>query len=91
MGRRRAAAAAVPHPISQGIVQSLSVFIDTIIICTCTAMVILLGDVYVPGATEVDGVALTQQSLVDHLGGWAQYFLTGAVLLFAFSSISAVF
>ncbi|WP_282026706.1 alanine/glycine:cation symporter family protein [Limimaricola cinnabarinus] len=82
-----AAAAAVPHPVSQGIVQSLSVFIDTIIICTCTAMVILLGDVYVPGATEVDGVALTQQSLVDHLGTWAQYFLTGAVLLFAFSSI----
>ncbi|WP_432255384.1 alanine/glycine:cation symporter family protein [Limimaricola sp. AA108-03] len=82
-----AAAAAVPHPISQGIVQSLSVFIDTMIICTCTAMVILLGDVYVPGATDVDGVALTQQSLVDHLGSWAQYFLTGAVLLFAFSSI----
>ena len=82
-----AAAAAVPHPVSQGIVQSLSVFIDTMIICTCTAMVILLGDVYVPGATDVDGVALTQQSLVDHLGSWAQYFLTGAVLLFAFSSI----
>lgn len=82
-----AAAAAVPHPISQGIVQSLSVFIDTMIICTCTAMVILLGDVYVPGATDVDGVALTQQSLADHLGVWAQYFLTGAVLLFAFSSI----
>ncbi|MBB3711050.1 AGCS family alanine or glycine:cation symporter [Limimaricola variabilis] len=82
-----AAAAAVPHPISQGIVQSLSVFIDTIIICTCTALVILLGDVYVPGATDVDGVALTQQSLVGHLGDWSQYFLTGAVLLFAFSSI----
>jgi AGCS family alanine or glycine:cation symporter len=82
-----AAAAAVPHPISQGIVQSPSVFIDTIIICTCTALVILLGDVYVPGATDVDGVALTQQSLVGHLGDWSQYFLTGAVLLFAFSSI----
>ena len=82
-----AAAAFVHHPISQGIVQSLSVFIDTIIICSCTAFVILLGDTYVPGAQDINGVALTQQSLVSHVGEWAQYFLTAAILLFAFSSI----
>ncbi len=82
-----AATADVRHPIAQGITQSLSVFIDTIVICTCTAMVILLGDVYVPGAEGVDGVVLTQQSLVSHLGGWTQYFLTFVILLFAFSSI----
>jgi AGCS family alanine or glycine:cation symporter len=82
-----AAVAYVRHPVSQGIVQSLSVFIDTIIICSCTAFVILLGDVYVAGAESVDGVVLTQQSLVSHMGGWAQYFLTAAILLFAFSSI----
>ena len=82
-----AATADVRHPISQGITQSFSVFIDTIIICSCTAFVILLGDVYVPGAQDINGVALTQQSLVFHLGAWVQYFLTGAVLLFAFSSI----
>lgn len=82
-----AATADVRHPISQGITQSFSVFIDTIIICSCTAFVILLGDVYVPGATGIDGIALTQQSLVSHLGSWAQYFLTLAILLFAFSSI----
>lgn len=82
-----AATADVRHPISQGITQSFSVFIDTIVICTCTAFVILLGDVYVPGAEDVDGVVLTQQSLVFHLGGWVQYFLTLAILLFAFSSI----
>ena len=82
-----AAAAYVRHPISQGIVQSLSVFIDTIIICSCTAFVILLGDVYVAGAEGVDGVVLTQQSLVSHVGEWAQYFLSAAILLFAFSSI----
>ncbi|MTI08724.1 alanine/glycine:cation symporter family protein [Curvivirga aplysinae] len=82
-----AATADVRHPISQGITQSFSVFIDTIVICSCTAFVILLGDVYVAGAQDVNGVALTQQSLVSHLGEWAQYFLTGAVLLFAFSSI----
>ncbi|MEL6204601.1 MAG: alanine/glycine:cation symporter family protein, partial [Pseudomonadota bacterium] len=82
-----AATAYVKHPVSQGITQSLSVFIDTIIICSCTAFVILLADVYQPGAEGVDGVALTQQSMVSHLGGWAQYFLTFAILLFAFSSI----
>jgi len=82
-----AATADVPHPVSQGITQSLSVFIDTMVICTCTAFIILLGDVYVPGATGIDGVVLTQQSLVSHVGSWAQYFLTGAILLFSVSSI----
>ncbi len=81
-----AATADVRHPISQGITQSFSVFIDTIIICTCTALVILLSDVYQPGA-DIDGVVLTQQSLVSHLGEWTQYFLTFIILLFAFSSI----
>ncbi|KIC41380.1 sodium:alanine symporter [Ruegeria sp. ANG-R] len=82
-----AATAEVRHPVSQGITQAFSVFIDTILICSCTAFVILLGDVYVPGAEDIDGVALTQQSLVSHLGAWTQYFLTAAILLFAFSSI----
>jgi len=82
-----AATADVRHPISQGITQSFSVFIDTIIICSCTAFVILLGDVYVAGAEAIDGVVLTQQSLVSHLGEWTQYFLTFILLLFAFSSI----
>jgi len=82
-----AATADVRHPVSQGITQSLSVFIDTFVICSCTAFVILLGKVYVPGAEGIDGVALTQQSLVSHLGEWAQYALTTAILLFAFSSI----
>ena len=82
-----AATAYVRHPVSQGITQSFSVFIDTILICSCTAFVILLGDVYQPGAEGVDGVVLTQQSMVDHVGGWAQYYLTVAILLFSFSSI----
>lgn len=81
-----AATADVKHPISQSITQSFSVFIDTILIFTCTAMVILMGDVYQPGA-DIDGVVLTQDSLVSHLGAWTQHFLTIAVLLFAFSSI----
>ncbi|MDF1873774.1 sodium:alanine symporter family protein [Vannielia sp.] len=82
-----AATAYVKHPVSQGITQSFSVFIDTMIICSCTAFVILLGDVYVAGAEAVDGVALTQQSMVNHVGEWVQYYLTVAILLFSFSSI----
>ncbi|MFV0360786.1 alanine/glycine:cation symporter family protein [Tropicimonas sp.] len=82
-----AATADVRHPISQGITQSLSVFIDTIFICSCTAFIILLSDVYVPGAEGIDGIVLTQQSLVSELGGWAQYFLSLMITLFAFSSI----
>ncbi|MBK9259944.1 MAG: alanine:cation symporter family protein [Polyangiaceae bacterium] len=82
-----AAVAQCRHPMNQGIVQSLSVFIDTIVICTCTAFVVLLGKVYVPGVQDIDGVVLTQQSLVGHVGEWSKYFLTGAALLFAFSSI----
>jgi AGCS family alanine or glycine:cation symporter len=82
-----AATAYVMHPISQGITQSLSVFLDTIVICSCTAFVILLSSAYVPGATGVDGIVLTQQALVSHLGAWSQYYLTFAILLFAFSSI----
>lgn len=82
-----AAVAHVRHPVSQGIVQSLSVFIDTIVICTCTAFVILLGDVYVAGAKAVDGIVLTQNSLASHVGPWSEYFVTVAILLFAFSSI----
>lgn len=82
-----AATALVRHPVSQGITQSFSVFIDTILICSCTAFIILLGDVYVPGTSGIDGVVLTQQSLVGHLGDWSKYALTVAILLFAFSSI----
>ena len=82
-----AATADVHHPISQGITQSFSVFIDTIIICSCTAFVILLSDVYVPGAEVLDGVVLTQDSIASHVGGWALYYLTFIILLFAFSSI----
>jgi len=82
-----AATADVYHPLSQGITQALSVFIDTMLICTATAFVILLGSVYAPGAEGVSGIALTQQSLVLHLGTWAQYYLTFAIFLFAFSSI----
>jgi AGCS family alanine or glycine:cation symporter len=82
-----AAVAYVPHPANQGMVQSLSVFIDTIIMCSCTAVIILLSDSYIPGAEGVNGVALTQSALADHVGNWGQGFVSVALFLFAFSSI----
>ncbi|MEM9105614.1 MAG: alanine/glycine:cation symporter family protein [Pseudomonadota bacterium] len=82
-----AATADVRHPISQGITQSFSVFIDTIFICSCTAFIILLSDAYVPGAADVDGIVLTQNALESHLGTWSEHLLALMILLFAFSSI----
>ncbi len=81
-----AAVAKVKHPVSQGITQSLSVFIDTMVVCSCTAFIILLSDVYQPG-NQIDGIKLTQDALASHFGIWAQYFLTIAIVLFSFSTI----
>lgn len=82
-----AAVAYVPHPVNQGIVQAFSVFIDTLVMCTCTALIILLSDVYQPGSDGVSGIALTQNALAGHLGGWGGTFVSIALVLFAFSSI----
>jgi len=84
-----AATAFVPHPVNQGIVQSFSVFIDTILLCTCTALIILLGTNYDPSSTNIGagGVALTQASLATHLGESGRIFVSIALLLFGFSTI----
>ncbi|EAQ99082.1 alanine/glycine:cation symporter family protein [Congregibacter litoralis] len=82
-----AAVAFVPHPANQGIVQAFSVFIDTIVMCSCTALIILLSDVYQPGDAGVSGVALTQSALAEHLGAWGGSFVSIALVMFAFSSI----
>lgn len=80
-----AAAADVPHPVSQGMVQMLGVFVDTIVVCSCTAFIILLSDI--PTDQGLDGVQLTQTALASHVGAWAQYFLASVLFLFCFSSI----
>ncbi|WP_428025150.1 alanine/glycine:cation symporter family protein [Arcobacter sp.] len=82
-----AAVAYVGHPVQQGIVQSFSVFIDTIILCSCTAFIILLSGAYVPGAQGVQGVLLTQTALIEHIGPLGGYFVTFALFLFGFSSM----
>ncbi|MCT9844983.1 sodium:alanine symporter family protein [Leclercia adecarboxylata ATCC 23216 = NBRC 102595] len=81
-----AAASWPPHPASQGIVQMIGVFVDTIIICTASAMIVLLaGPVDRPADT--DGVQLVQQALVNLTGGWGADFVAFIIVLFAFSSI----
>lgn len=82
-----AAVAHVPHPANQGIVQAFSVFIDTVIMCSCTAVIILLSDVYQPGTPDVEGVALTQTAMAAHVGSWGAQFVSVALVLFAFSSM----
>lgn len=81
-----AAAASVKHPVEQGVIQMLGVFVDTLIVCSCTAFVILLATMP-ENAGELSGVQLTQAALEAHVGGWGQYFLAGILFMFAFSTI----
>lgn len=80
-----AATANTSHPAKQGLVQSLGVFFDTIIICSATAFIILLAGLYDTG--EASGIILTQASMAHHVGSWAPYFVAIAIMFFAFSSI----
>ena len=82
------AAVATPaphHPSSQGFVQALGVFIDTILVCTATAVMILLADV-IP-SKDLTGVNLTQAALFDHFGSFGPMFVAVATFFFAFTSI----
>lgn len=85
------AATATPaphHPSSQGLVQGFGVFIDTIVICTATAVMILLSGVMEPGS-GVTGTQLTQDAMESHIGEFGAYFIAIAILFFAFTSIVA--
>ncbi len=76
------------HPVAQGYIQMLGVFIDTLLICTATASIILLS-----GALDTDsgltGIALTQAALVAEVGPWGAIFIACAIFLFAFTSLIA--
>ena len=80
-----AAAAHVKHPVSQGLVQMLGVFVDTMIVCTCTAIIILLSNNY--GNETLKSISLTQTALQYHVGEFGVHFLAFILLLFAYSSI----
>ncbi|TLM77751.1 alanine/glycine:cation symporter family protein [Microbulbifer harenosus] len=81
------AAADVKHPVVQGYVQMASVFLDTFMICTATAAIILLSNVELSSATE--GVTLTQTALASEVGPWGNSFVAIALLFFAFTSLIA--
>ncbi len=83
-----AAASWPPHPAAQGIVQMIGIFNDTLVICTASAMLILLagnGTRYMP----LEGIQLIQKAMRVLMGSWGAEFVTLVVILFAFSSIVA--
>ncbi|WP_339431787.1 MULTISPECIES: alanine/glycine:cation symporter family protein [unclassified Pseudomonas] len=81
-----ASVAKIDHPVAQGAVQALSVFIDTFVICTCTALLILLSGFYTPGF-EGDGIALAQNSLAAIVGEWGRMFISVVLALFVFTAM----
>ena len=83
-----AATATVSHPVKQGLIQSLGVFVDTMIICSATAFIIMVSGVYDPAAPgKMAGASLTQSAIAASLGSWTTGLMTGLVFVFAFSSV----
>ena len=80
-----AATATVSHPVKQGLIQALGVFTDTLLVCSCTAFVILISGLY--NVPELNGIALTQSALTAEIGSFGAVFIAIAIFLFAFSSI----
>lgn len=80
-----AATATVSHPVKQGLIQSLGVFTDTLLVCSCTAFIILISGVY--DNPELNGIVLTQTALESEVGSWGPVFIAVAIFLFAYSSI----
>ncbi|WP_067514908.1 alanine/glycine:cation symporter family protein [Endozoicomonas ascidiicola] len=82
-----AATAHSNHPANQGLMGMLGVFMDTMIVCTATASIILMSGA-LDGST-VTGIELTQMALVSQIGPIGKHLVAMAILLFAFSSIIA--
>ena len=81
-----AAIATTSHPIKQGLLQAFGVFVDTLIVCTCTAFIILISGVYDCGK---DGILLTSEAMNHEMGSLGRYFITAAIFLFVYSTIIA--
>lgn len=77
------------HPATQGFMQMLGVFLDTLVICTATASMIILSGHAMQNGGSADGIQLTQIALSEHVGDWGSSFIAIAILLFAFTSIIA--
>ena len=80
------ASARVDHPVEQGLMGIMEVFLDTILICTLTALVILVSGVPIPYGRDVGG-ELTFSAFTEVLGGWVSVFLAAALCCFAFATV----
>lgn len=83
-----AAASFPPHPAAQGIVQMIGVLIDTIVICSASAMVVLLAG-HGTKTTSYGGIQLIQHAMSVLVGDWGASFVAVVIMLFAFTSIVA--
>lgn len=96
------AAAEVDHPVQQGLVQAFSVYIDTLLVCTATAFIILFSGMYnvegpdggfifaqIPNVEA--GAGFTQYGIDHYFNGWGKPFVGIALALFAFTSILAIY
>ena len=105
-GPHAAAAAEVDHPAQQGLVQAFSVYVDTLFVCTATALMILITQQYnvvgeltdgsfivqnVDAATEIGSAAFTQMALLSVFGNFGQIFVGIALFFFAFTTILAYY
>lgn len=80
------ASADVAHPVNQGLVQTISVFIDTLLICSSTAMMLLVSGM--EGKSGVlDGIPYVQAAISSNVGQWGIHFITFSIFAFAFSSL----
>ena len=80
------ASADVDHPVKQGLVQIISVFIDTLLICSSTAIMLLVSGV--EGKSEtLDGIPYVQAAISANVGEWGIHFITFSIFAFAFSSL----
>ncbi len=105
-GPHAAAAAEVEHPAQQGLVQAFSVYVDTLFVCTATALMILITGMYniqgtlpagefivqhVDAATKINSPAFTQMAVSSVFGNFGQTFVAIAVFFFAFTTILAYY
>ena len=79
------ASADVTHPVKQGLVQTVSVYIDTMLLCTATALMCLTSGV--ARGTDVSGAPYVQQAVSTVFGGFGPIFITIAMVLFAFTTL----
>lgn len=82
-----AASADVDHPAKQGLLQSLGVFVDTILICSATAFVMLLANI---DKTNLTGMKFLQESFRYHVGDWGVIFIAVILFLFSFSTVLGI-